>query len=290
MKGSVSNQRPLSFWTGDGDHSTEDMLIKYDSQNGISYVGPLRNPEGKRFGWPSDFARIGNEIYGVDADRRRLYKLNGDTGICETLGTRMPYPRVFGLAYDEVHHRLYAVDQASRKLLTLDTLTGKASEVLTLPAPHRDIRGLAYSAPENKLYYSDESTESIYRCDPNNSNPRLVMTLPDGPNARIEELEFYDGRLFASYLTLQESIWSMEVLELDTKRPVGPVIKDLSGHCLLINSVPERVFWRQVSGPAKAAFSDIADPHTTVNFPQPGQYVLQFGTDSVTLTVLAPLR
>jgi hypothetical protein len=294
MKGSVSNQRPLSFWTADGDHATEDMLIKYDSQSGISYVGPLRNPEGKRFGWPSDFARIGNEIYGVDADRRRLYKLNGHTGICEPLGNRMPFSRVFGLAYDEVHHKLYAVDQASHKLLALDRLTGRASEILSFPSSHSDIRGLAYNALENKLYYSDESTESIYSCVPHQGIPQLVLSLSDGPQMRIEELEFYDGRLFASYLMLRGSIWFMQVMEIDmkrrTKQAIGPLIKDLSGHCLLINSIPEPIYWKQISGPARVSFSDPTDPRATVKFPQLGKYVLEFGTDSVNLSVLAPLR
>jgi hypothetical protein len=292
MQGSVLNQRPLSFWTGDGDHATEDMLVKYNSQSGASYVGPLRNPDGIHFGWPSDFARIGKVIYGVDADRRRLYKLNGDTGICEPLETRIPYQRVFGLAYDQTHQKLYAVDQVSRKLLLLDTLTGKASEVLTLPDLHTDVRGLAYSLLDDKLYYSDESTESIYSCDPQGGTPQLIMSFQDGPQARIEELEYYDGRLFASYLTQWESIWIMQVLEIDTKQrtkhPIGPVIKDLSGHCLLINSMPERIYWKQISGPAKALFSDIANPRAIVKFPRAGKYVLELGaagnSDTVTLT------
>jgi hypothetical protein len=54
--------------------------------------------------------------------------------------------------------------------------------------------------------------------------------------------------------------------------------------------MPERIYWKQISGPAKVWFSDIADPHALVKFPQAGEYVLQFGTDSVTLSVLAPLR
>ena len=232
----------MNFWTGDGDHATEDMLIKYDSRSGVSYSGPLRDREGIRFGWPSDFARVGKYIYGVDADRRRLYKLDGESGIVEPIGDRMRYPRVFGLAYDESHGKLYALDNASRKLLLLDSQTGRAVEVFTLPALHRDIRGLAFNGKENKLYYSDESTKAIYSCDPNNGNPQLVMKLPNTPQTITEELEFYDGRLFASYVTFQHSVWQMQIMEIDPKsnsmHPVGPVLKDLSGHCLLINSMP----------------------------------------------------
>jgi len=297
VQGSVLNQRPLNFWTGDGDHATEDMLVKYDSRSGTSYAGPLRNREGIHFGWPSDFARINKDVYGIDAHRRRLYKLNGDTGACDPLESRMRYQRVFGLAYDERHHRLYAVDQVSRKLLLLDTLTGKASEVLALPVLHSDVRGIAYNVLDNNIYYSDESTESIYRCDLSNCNPQLLMTLPDGPRSRIEELEFYDGRLFASYLTFREPIWSMQIMEIDTrlrtKHLIGPVMNDLSGHCLLINSMPERSFWRQISGPARILFSDTADPRATVKFPKSGTYVLELVaegdqktiTDSVTFKV-----
>ena len=234
----------LSFWTGDGDHATEDMLIKYDSQSGVSYLGPLRNKEGIRFGWPSDFARVGKSIYGVDADRRRLYKLDGESGIVEPVGGRMRYQRVFGLAYDETHCKLYALDNTSRKLLLLDSRTGGASEVFTLPALHLDIRGLAFNSGENKLYYSDESTKAIYSCDPNIGTPQIVMKLPNTPQAIIEELEFYEGRLFASYVTFQNSVWHMQIMEMDPKlnslHPIGPVLKDLSGHCLLINSMPRK--------------------------------------------------
>ncbi|MCI0603320.1 hypothetical protein L0156_09920 [bacterium] len=294
LQGAVLNQRPLNFWTGDGNHATEDMLVKYDSRSGVSYVGPLRNPEGAFFGWPSDFARINQDVYGIDADRRRLYKLNADTGICEPLKAKLLYRRVFGLAYDEIHDKLYAVDKVARKVLLLDTLTGDASEVLTLPASHLDIRGLAYNAGDNRIYYSDESTESIYHCDLTIGQPRLLVTFQDGQDTVMEELDFHDGRLFASCLTFRESIWSMQVMEIDaalrTKHPVGPVINDLSGHCLLINSMPARILWRQISGPDRAQFSDPADPQATVEFPQPGTYVLELvaeGThqiaDSVTL-------
>lgn len=294
----MSNRRPLNFWTADGDHATENMLVKYDSKHGISYAGPLRNQEGITFGWPADFARINKDVYGVDADRRRLYKLNGDTGICAPLKSRLRYPLVFGLAYDDVHKKLYAVDKVTHKLLLLDRLEGNASELLTLPALHSDIRGIAYNGSNNSIYYSDESTESIYRCDLATGRTELVLALRDGPHAIIEELEFYDGRLFASFMTFRESIWSMQVMEIDArlgaKHLIGPVINDLSGHCLLINSMPERIFWRQISGPTPALFSDVSDPYATVSLPETGVYVFELVTtgngkviaDSIIITAI----
>src|SRR5258705_6452257 len=56
---------------------------------------------------------------------------------------------------------------------------------------------------------------------------------------------------------------------------IGPVLDQASARCLLVNSLPERHLWSQVSGPAPASFSDAYSLTPTVSFPQPGVYVLQ---------------
>src|SRR5436190_134256 len=66
LDGSATNLTALRFWTADGNHATENMLIKYDSTAGITYLGPMHDAAGAIYGWPSDFERIQGNVYGID--------------------------------------------------------------------------------------------------------------------------------------------------------------------------------------------------------------------------------
>jgi hypothetical protein len=193
----------------------------------------------------------------------------------------MTYTSLFGLAYDRASDKLYAVDQLSRKLLKLDRSTGRPTVILTLPSGHDDIRGLAWRQSDGKLYYSDDASEAIYRVDPATGKNEFVLALADGPSAKVDELDFFAGRLFASYREYDPvaATWSMQLLQIDVDdgdaRFVGPVIDDCSAHSLLVNSIPENVQWVQVGGPAPATILRPRQLDTPVLFPQPGSYVFE---------------
>ncbi len=114
MQGVVNNVSPLDFWTADGDGAAEDKLIKSSSVSGRTDVGPLKSPSGQVYGWPSDYERIGGVVYGIETFHKFVYTLNADTGVCTPLANNTGYTRVFGLAYDAPHDKLYAVDQKTR--------------------------------------------------------------------------------------------------------------------------------------------------------------------------------
>jgi hypothetical protein len=281
LDGKVRDVSPLSFWVADGDGATEDRLLQWHDQTGLTSVGPLNDGNGKTYGWPSDFEEINGVVYGVETFHKKLYTLDAVTGLCTPVGGKQGYSRLFGLSYDAQSGKLYAVDQSSRKLLTLDPTTGAATVVLTLPSSFTDIRGIAFCGGDGKVYFCDDATETLQRVDPASKVVEHVLDLNDGPNAKVDEIEFHAGALFCSYRTFDPgtSLWSMQLARIDLVDeiaiPYGPVIPDCSAHSLLIKSVPEIVRWEQVSGPLPAHLVDKSDPRTAVRFDAPGRYVFE---------------
>ena len=281
LEGQVTNVTPLDFWIADGDHATENYLLKYDDRTGLTAVGPLQTSSQQIYGWPSDLEKVGGVVYGIDTFHRKLYRLDAGTGICTPVGSAVSYTALFALAYDHAGDRLYSVDQKTRKLLRFDRSTGKATVILTLPAAHSDVRGLAFRKRDRKLYYCDDATEALYRVDPATGVNEFVLALGDGPTAKVDELDFFQGRLFGSYRAFDAAagIWSMQLLEIDVEnveaRLHGPVIRDCSAHSLVVNSLPETIRWVQIAGPADARIVRPDDVATPVHFPAPGAYVLE---------------
>lgn len=300
LAGGVRNVSPLNFWVADGDAATEDHLLKWNDATGLKAVGPLKSTTGKTYGWPSDFERINGVVYGIETFAKKLYTLDPATGICTDVGPALSYSRLFGLAYDASGDVLYAVDQSSRKLLTLNRSTGVATVVLTFASQFSDIRGLAFNGADRKVYFCDDATETIQRVDLSTKVVEHVMDLNDGPNAKVDEIDFFAGKLFASYRTYDAAtdVWSMQLALLDLDDalaiPYGPVIQDCSAHSLLIQSVPETVHWEQVAGPLPAHLIDPGNLATAVRFDGPGRYVFELraqrfslvrATDQVTIVV-----
>lgn len=297
--GGVSNLTPLEFWVADGDHATENMLLKYHSTSGITAVGPLQTSSGLTYGWPSDFEQVAGIYYGIETFHRRLYTLDPQTGLCTPVGGQTGWTTLFGLAYDFDTDTLYGVDKNTRDLIVFDRSTGAGTAILKLPVQHSDVRGIAYRKLDRKLYYCDDFTETIHRVDPVTGTVEFVLALNDGPNAKVDELDFFHGRLFASYRTFEpnSSVWSMQLVQIDVDagevESFGPVVDDCSAHSLIVLSVPEQVEWRQTAGPALARIEREHDPKSPVSFPAGGTYVFELRaagtggtfTDSVTITV-----
>src|SRR6185503_18642780 len=131
LDGEVVNASPIHWWTADGNHATEDMLLKHLEGSGDTAVGPIRTASGQVMGWPSDFVTIGGAVWGVDVGQRRLYTLDPSTGICTLVGTAFSslYASVTALAYDVAGDRLFAVDTAKKQLLRFNRTTGQVTTV-----------------------------------------------------------------------------------------------------------------------------------------------------------------
>ena len=291
MKGRVKDLTLLDFWVADGDNATENKLLKYREDRGVVSVGPLKTAAGRVYGWPSDFERIKGQLYGIETFDRVLYTLNPTTGLCTAVGSASSYTRLFGLAYDGQADKLYAVDQNSRKLITINYSTGKTSLVLTLPKAHTNIRSLAHRLRDGKLYYTDDTTETLYRVDPVSGVNETVMALSDGPNAIVDELDFFHDRLFASWRMFDPAAnrWSTQLVQIDFDNndvvEWGPIIDDCSAHSLVLNSFPEMVYWRQVDGPPGAVIVRPRDPQTTIQFATAGRYTFELVAENLDGTV-----
>jgi hypothetical protein len=297
--GGVANLTALEFWVADGDNLTENMLLKYHSTSGITAVGPLQSSSGQTYGWPSDIEQVAGTYYGIDTFHRRIYTLDPATGLCTPVGGQTGWTTLFGLAYDFDTDTLYGVDRNTRDLIVFDRSTGAGTAILKLPVQHADVRGIAYRKSDRKLYYCDDFTESIHRVDPVTGTVEFVLALNDGPNAKVDELDFFHGRLFVSYRAFEPgtSLWSMQLVQVDVDagevESFGPVVDDCSAHSLIVLSLPEHVEWRQTSGPALARVEREHDPRSPVSFPAAGTYAFELRaegpggtfTDSVSITV-----
>jgi hypothetical protein len=281
LAGQLLNPSPVDFWVADGDGANEDKLMKWNDVTGLTAVGPLKNAGGQLYGWPSDLERVQGIVYGLETFHRRLYILDATTGLCTDAGPALSYTRLFGMSYDSTHNKLYAVDQKTRKLLELDRSNALPTVVTTLPAAHSDIRGLAYRAADDKIYYCDNATETLQRIDPVTKVIEHVLDLNDGPDAIVDEIEFWEGELFCSYRSYDTNtdIWSAQLARIDLEEeiaiPYGPVIQDVSAHSFVLHSLPEITRWVQVGGPPDATIARPWDLDTPVSFARPGRYVFE---------------
>ncbi len=283
LAGSVQGGTPLDWWTADGNGITENYLIKIDSQTGVTAVGPLRTSGGQVFGYPTDFVRVGSQIYGIDAFLRQLYLLDGATAVVTPIGPpwSSQYSDVQSLAYDPAGDRLFAVDQPTGQLLRIDRTSGALTPIgaQTLAA-WPEVRSLAWRASDARLYAVDQTSDALIRIHPTTGAGAFVVGLASDPNARIEELEFVADKLYAVNAFLTGGVLTdaqLERIKLSdgSATDLGSQLSDLSAHCLLLNSLPEDVLWTQVSGPGQALFSNQRTLDPTVTFPAPGAYVLR---------------
>jgi len=291
LRGSITQRTPLDFWVADGDGATEDYLLKYHEGSGVTAIGPLQSTGGQTFGWPSDFERAAGLVYGIETFHRYLYTLDPATGDCTPIGSASSFTALNGLAYDRGHDILYGVDGKSRKLFKFNRATGKTTVILTLPSSRTDVRGIAFREYDGKVYYTDDATESLYRVDPNTGVDEFLLAYNDGPNAKVDEIDYFYGRLFGSYRTLDPVtlVWSMQLVEIDFEDAVvtgwGPVINDCSAHSLVVNSLPETTRWAQISGPGAATILHPERENTAVGFPRVGAYVFELRAEGVPVTV-----
>jgi hypothetical protein len=299
LAGSVTGGAPLEWWTADGNYATEDMLIRVHGVTGAYGVGPLSNGS-QIYGWLGDIVDVGGVPWGNAVLTRELFTIDPDTGLCTTMTAPFSsqFDAVHSMAYDAAGDRLFAVDLVDRQLLRLDRTVGGATQVgnSTLSAWPL-IRALAYDAAQDRLLAVDQATDALIEISPTTGAATFLTTVAVFPNARLEDLTFFGGALYASLGYEDSGVMNRgQLLRVDplngTTTDVGPEVLDVSPHCLYVESVPEAVQWSQLAGPGAATFSDptVLDP--SVSFSHPGVYALELAvfaaagtvTDTVTVT------
>ena len=283
LQGGLTGAKPLDFWTADGNGSTENHLIKYSDAAGVSSVGPMQTTGGAIYGFPSDLVAIGTAVYGVDVGRRQIYTVDPNTGIVTPVGAQFAstWGSVHSLAYDPAGDRLFAVDLVKRQLLRLNYVSGAVTTVGSATLSGWPlVRALAWRATDAKLYAVDQSTNWLLELDPNTGQVTPVAALTPDPGARIDELDFYDGELYAMNALIHSGVIDGgQVLRIDlsggTEHAIGPILQTISPHALYVNSVPEKVLWSKLSGPGTVTFDDDQALDARADFSAPGAYVLE---------------
>jgi hypothetical protein len=282
LAGAVTNRSPLHWWTADGNNATEDHMLKV-LDGAVTSVGPLLDGLGGGFGFPTDLIEIGSTVYGVDASSRRLFTLDTTTGIGTPVGSPFStnWANVHGLAYDSAGARLFAIDLLRKQILRIHPTTAVVTAVgsATL-AGYTGLRSLAYRAADNRLYAVDSPSGQLLQIHPETGAITQLVALSPNPGARIEELEFHGGVLYAmNGLLSSGNLVAGQLLRVELTTGVtttlGGVLNDCSSHSLLIKSIPENYEWSQAYGPGVASFADATDLATQVTFSAPGVYGLQ---------------
>jgi thrombospondin type 3 repeat protein len=281
LSGELENRSPLNWWTADGNHATENKIVMFDSGSGVSSSPTLKTASGTIFGWPSDLIWINGSLYGIESNLRYLYTVVPETGICTPIGPANSWDDVYCLAYDAAGDRLFGVDLAKKQLLLFDRTTGAVTKVgnATL-AGYTMIRALAYRDSEGMLYALDQNGDKLLRIHPATGAPTVVGILPHDPLARIEELSFFQGELYASngIQDTGQNLIAGQLQHIDLTSfavaNIGPVLDDCSPHSLIVNSLPEAFLWSVTSGPGIATIANPSALSTSVSFSEPGSYVL----------------
>ena len=288
LAGSVAGHTPLEWWTADGNGAVEDMLVKFVDGAPPVAVGPLQTMGGSIYGWPGDFVDVGGTIYGSVILLRQLFTLDTSTGVCTEVGAPYPgqYSSVHSLAYDPTGDWIYGINMGSKQLIRIDPATAAVTPIgsATLSG-YPGIKALAYDDASGMLYANDQSTDSLLRISPATGAVTFVGTMFPYGNHQIEDMQFFDGELYAvNGRTSSGSLVAGQLIRVDTSTGdetlIGPELSNVSPHCLLVRALPEPVSWAQVSGPGVASFSDEAALDATVTFSAPGEYVLELTVDT----------
>lgn len=292
LAGAVVNRSPLHWWTADGNNATENHVVKV-SDDVVTSFGPLADSGGGIYGWPTDLVDIGGVLYGVDLTRRQLYTADTTTGVVTPVGPQFStqWANVQALAWDSAGQRLFAIDQLRRQVLRINHQTGVVSTVGSgTLVGYTAIHSLAYRPADDRLYAVNFPSGQLLKLDPTSGVILSTVTMPPNPGARIDELQFFNGRLYAVNGFLSGGlIVSGQLLEVDyvtgAFTPLGGVVNEVSSHSLLMKSVPESFEWSKIGGPGTATFVNAHDLATQVSFSAPGVYTLQLSVFAVGGTV-----
>jgi hypothetical protein len=301
LAGEVINGTPLEWWTADGNNATEDMLLRWVEGSGLTAPGVIQTSGGTSLGWPADLVSIGGVLYGSDVGLRRLYTLDPNTAIATLIGTSAwssNWNAVMSLAYDAAGDRLFAVDLGKKQLLKINRTTGAVTAVgsQTLSG-YPQVKSLAYDPAIDRLYAVDNATGWLLKIHPTTGAVTPVVVVQPDPTSVVEDLDWFDGQLYASWSTNSMGVlFNAQLARIDvvtgTVELLGSQVPDCSAHACHVRSLPEAVEWTQVGGPGVASFADAVELDTQVSFSQPGVYTLRLSvfaaggtvTDTVEIT------
>jgi len=204
------------------------------------------------------YDEVGDVLYGVDGNKKRLLRFDYTTGAVTAIGPALsvtqPYWFIKGLAFRQADGLLYAIEDNTETVFTIDPVTAATSYVMDAPSgadlyDELDIHN-------GELYASYKWWDA--------AQGWFVAT--------VRHLDLTTGAI--------------------SNR--GPLFDHMSPHTLLIRSFPEELRWVAISGPGTATFADATDPQTNVTFSTTGTYVLELRaladpvvSDQVQVDVLA---
>lgn len=231
----------LVFYTGDGNFATEDQMIKYSSSTGISSYDMI-DSNGTTYGWPTDFQRVGSQIYGIDAGYRQLMLFDDiDTGLWNPVG--LPEQSDTGmimssLAYDPVDDRLYrAMENKTR--IDLVNRTNNVRSTFLIDPQLTLIKAMAFDEVNRRLLAFTADTGKMLSIDPDTKAITELFTL-DVSQGYFDEITYHNGELYGMWVNLQQTTGQLQHINATNGATsnLGPVLAG-SLHALYIASVPE---------------------------------------------------
>lgn len=182
---------------------------------------------------------VGDVLYGVDGNMKQLLRFNYTTGAVTPIGppltAQQPYYFIKGLAFNQADGLLYAIEDNTETIFTIDPATAATTHVMSAPSG---------AALYDEIQFWNGELYASYKWF-DNGQGWFVATV--------------------RHIDLTTGVISDR----------GPLFDHMSPHTLMIDSFPEETRWSQVSGPGQATFVDLYDPQTTVTFSAPGTYVLE---------------
>ena len=278
LEGELRGRSPLEWWVSDGNGATEDMVVCYHSEDGVTAFGPLRDTAGMVYHSPMDFEFIRGRLFGSDVNRDRFYIADTESGIVTPVGPLREHG-IQGLAYDRMNGRLFGLEMRG-DLYEINFANGAMRLIgrLEIPGAKPHFFSLAYDAASGRLYSVDQKGHRLVWIDPNTAELEIIGPIGDDV-LWIDELTFHRGVMYASISVIVDGhmdhaqLVRVNKFNARTTR-VGPIIDGVSPHAMVILSVPEPAEWTVASAPAQVSFSDSTALDPVVTFSAPGRYEL----------------
>jgi hypothetical protein len=237
-----SARADLVFYMADGNHGTENHLIKYHSGSGFSSK-PILDAQGNAYGWPSDLERVGSQVYGIDTHARILFTIDLDQALISPVGSPVGNGSMSSLAYDPYSDTLYMTAFNQTNVFSLDRSTGQQT-YLFKNAALENVRAIAFNLADSLLYAYSAATGNLMTVDPVSKAVATLYNMYDGTGAFFDELTFHEGELYGSWVNgsgLDQTTAQLRRIDLATGNMtnIGPLVTDVSAHSLFIVSVPE---------------------------------------------------
>jgi hypothetical protein len=227
----------------DGNNATENHVIKYSSSSGFSSA-PLHDATGTGWGFPTDFEQVGTSVFGIDANFRRLFTIDLDSGLIAPIGGPNGNSSMSALAYDPLLGRMYLASKDQFNIQTINLTTGATTFLFKNTSQLIDLRSLAFNTANRLLYGQSVGTGNLLAIDPIAKTVTPLFNMSDGSGGFYDELTFFNGELYGTWVNgmgTQQTTGQLRHINLATGATanIGPLVTDVSAHSLFIVSIPE---------------------------------------------------